>query len=615
MKEIKAFPFFINAVKSFRKGAPEILKYLLWVLFLISAIILPVFWGITKALMMRRGMNVMTNSTVSRFLLSPDGAVVLVLGALVLFLGIVLELCGFVIISSRSIKGQPPCNHRMLVVENLKFIPKLLHFGGLLLLVYFLLLVPISGSGFKLSFLSIKIPNFIMEFIESKPLYLAIYAMITVGVIYYAFRWVFTFHFMVIEGLDANAAMKKSAALYRKTGKSFFKLVVAVPIIGVIIGLILITLWLVAMAALTLKLDLTKVANRSAMMSLLLIQHMGVWLMVSLAIPYQIHYLSEVFYTFVKDDPEYGYLYDQYPEAPSKVKASMADRLFKHSRGILGLILVGMIVLAIPLGQYFDELFMMPSRSQIVAHRGGGFAAPENSLSGIKEAITLGAAFAEVDVQRTADGHYVLNHDNTLKRATGHNVRVQDLSLEELKGFTLLFKGEPKEGEKIPTLEELLDASKGKIRLFLELKGKTADEKMVDDVVKIVRDKGMEADVVLVSLDYKIIQYIEEKYSSFTSGFIYFLSFGDNASLVGDMLILEEGEATSERVASIQASGKKVVVWTVNQVENMTSVLQIGPDAVITDEVASLKEEVSRYNSQTNRDRMLKLFLDAPLGK
>ena len=61
----------------------------------------------------------------------------------------------------------------------------------------------------------------------------------------------------------------------------------------------------------------------------------------------------------------------------------------------------------------------VPGNVIVTAHKGFSSVAPENSLSAIRKAIEVGADFAEIDVQETADGEIVLNHDRDLMRVAG----------------------------------------------------------------------------------------------------------------------------------------------------------------------------------------------------
>ena len=86
---------------------------------------------------------------------------------------------------------------------------------------------------------------------------------------------------------------------------------------------------------------------------------------------------------------------------------------------------------------------------RIVAHRGGGLLAPENTLAGIRLARNLGFDGVEFDVKLTADGVPVLMHDDTLERTTDGSGAVADTSYQQITEldaggwFGNEFSGEP----------------------------------------------------------------------------------------------------------------------------------------------------------------------------
>lgn len=89
---------------------------------------------------------------------------------------------------------------------------------------------------------------------------------------------------------------------------------------------------------------------------------------------------------------------------------------------------------------------------RIVAHRGGGLLAPENTLAGIRLARNLGFVGVEFDVKLTADGVPVLMHDDTLERTTNGSGAVAQASYREIASldaggwFGNEFSGEPVPG-------------------------------------------------------------------------------------------------------------------------------------------------------------------------
>ncbi|NET52426.1 MAG: glycerophosphodiester phosphodiesterase, partial [Merismopedia sp. SIO2A8] len=68
----------------------------------------------------------------------------------------------------------------------------------------------------------------------------------------------------------------------------------------------------------------------------------------------------------------------------------------------------------------------------ITAHRGSSDAAPENTMSAINLALQEQADYAEIDIQQTKDSSLVLLHDSNLKRVTGIERNIWELSDDEV---------------------------------------------------------------------------------------------------------------------------------------------------------------------------------------
>ncbi|QNO15595.1 glycerophosphodiester phosphodiesterase [Alkalicella caledoniensis] len=110
--------------------------------------------------------------------------------------------------------------------------------------------------------------------------------------------------------------------------------------------------------------------------------------------------------------------------------------------------------------------------TRIIAHRGASGGAPENTMSAFKKALDMGSHGIETDVQMTKDGVLILCHDETVERTTNGKGFIKDFTYSELRKLDAGIKfSEEFKGEKIPTLEELLQLLSGKeIILNLELK-------------------------------------------------------------------------------------------------------------------------------------------------
>lgn len=238
--------------------------------------------------------------------------------------------------------------------------------------------------------------------------------------------------------------------------------------------------------------------------------------------------------------------------------------------------------------------------------------ASENSLDGIIKAAEYGCAGSETDIQRTKDGEYIINHDTTFLRLCGVNKKPSEMTLSEIKKHRIKDTTGSGEMLEVPTLEELLDTGKGKIKLFLELKGQTADYQMVDDVVAMVKAKDMVDEVVLISLNYAAINYAEETYPEFETGILIFGGVGDLRKLNCDMIIMEEEMTNTTTVNLIHDADKTVGVWTVNTWEAMYHFLDLDVDTVITDDIKmafEVKEELAnRSDAIKMRDLVEGMF-------
>ncbi len=114
----------------------------------------------------------------------------------------------------------------------------------------------------------------------------------------------------------------------------------------------------------------------------------------------------------------------------------------------------------------------------VAAHRGDWFWAPENSLSAFQNCIEMGVDIIELDVRMSKDGVPVIIHDLTLDRTTTGKGNVADWTLDSLKTLYLKDATGVTTQERIPTLEEVMNFTKGKILIYLD--------KSVDKVEKLL---------------------------------------------------------------------------------------------------------------------------------
>lgn len=100
-----------------------------------------------------------------------------------------------------------------------------------------------------------------------------------------------------------------------------------------------------------------------------------------------------------------------------------------------------------------------------VAHRGASAYEPENTLLAFQRAIELGAVMSELDLHLSKDRELVVIHDFTVDQMTNGHGAVKDLTLAQLQTL------DAGKGERIPTLQQVIDLVRGRNGLYLELKG------------------------------------------------------------------------------------------------------------------------------------------------
>ncbi|MFN3269053.1 MAG: glycerophosphodiester phosphodiesterase [Candidatus Kapaibacteriota bacterium] len=152
----------------------------------------------------------------------------------------------------------------------------------------------------------------------------------------------------------------------------------------------------------------------------------------------------------------------------------------------------------------------------VVAHRGASAVAPENTLASFEEAISVGAHFIEMDIQATADGVPIVFHDKGLSRTTDGKGIASQLTFEELKKFDSgKWFGNEFAGERIPSLEEVLQFVNG--RIFLNLELKNLGNNSQQNIAKILEliEKYNYCDKVIISSFYheqlKIVKRLNSK--------------------------------------------------------------------------------------------------------
>lgn len=113
----------------------------------------------------------------------------------------------------------------------------------------------------------------------------------------------------------------------------------------------------------------------------------------------------------------------------------------------------------------------------VVGHRGAAAVMPENTLKGFRYAMEVGVDSVECDVHLTRDDRLVVMHDATVDRTTNGHGAIRDLRYARIRSL------DAGDGERVPTLDEVLELVQGRTPLLCELKGMGVEEAAVAAVM------------------------------------------------------------------------------------------------------------------------------------
>lgn len=128
----------------------------------------------------------------------------------------------------------------------------------------------------------------------------------------------------------------------------------------------------------------------------------------------------------------------------------------------------------------------------VASHRGDWRNFCENSMEGILSAIDMGVDIVEIDLQRTKDGHLIIMHDETIDRTTTGKGKISELTLDSIQKVNLRNGCAIATMQKVPTLEEVLVATKGKAMLNLD-----KADRYFEQVMNLLKKTGTTRQIVM----------------------------------------------------------------------------------------------------------------------
>lgn len=221
----------------------------------------------------------------------------------------------------------------------------------------------------------------------------------------------------------------------------------------------------------------------------------------------------------------------------------------------------------------------------IIAHRGASAYEPENTLRAFELAIRQGAQMIELDLHASSDQQVVVIHDFTLDHTTNLKGRVNQRTLAEIK------QADAGKGERIPTLEETLDLTQGKVRLYLEIK----DPRAAAGILRTIRTRHCQDEVMLASFDIDLMRRLGEEVRDIELGLILghqtlnpAVRFREAFPWIAlrhinyQTLCLQVELCFGYLARRTRASGKKLYIWTADDERQFARMTSMGVDGIVT---------------------------------
>ena len=230
----------------------------------------------------------------------------------------------------------------------------------------------------------------------------------------------------------------------------------------------------------------------------------------------------------------------------------------------------------------------------IVAHRGDKVYAPENTLSAFMQAVKKGADGVEFDVKLSADGQVIVLHDQTVDRTTNGTGNAARLTLAELRELDagVQFPGQFP-GERIPSLDEVFETIGKRIYMNVELTNYlTPNDALVPKVVDLVKKHGVQSRVLFSSFLAHNLQKVRQLLPEVPRGLLTLPGlmglWGRTFNLRGDYAYLHPHfkDVNIALVTRIHAAGNRVNTWTVTAEADITRMIGLGLDGIITGDLA-----------------------------
>ena len=583
------------------------------------AVFKPLLTGVMKLALKVQGLSYLSDETIGTFIRSPLTWFFLLLIVLGMAFFTLFDICCIITCIHASFRKQA-MPLLALMRKGLKTSLRVIYQRNIVMILYLLIIIPMTHalviSGYITKF---TVPQFIVDYIMSHTWLAILYIGFWIYIGLRSFHWIYSLHYFCLENCNFKQARKRSWKLQKNHYWTDLIIVLgwSAACIGIYYGVILSGSWLVSRVNQALPTqDLFSSLTLSGIS--LLLDVCGA-LFFCFDLPLFFICISLLFYYRKAAAGErIPRVFRDLDNAYRITNTRWVKKIYMYRKRIITLSIV--VVIGVNFAYNFADrrgvLHMgLDNPVEVTAHRGYSAVYPENTIPAFKGAIQVGADWAELDVQQTADGEVIVMHDSNLKRTTGLDKEVWQVTWDEIKDLDNGSWFDKKyQTVRIPTLEEVLKVCRGKIHLNIEIKPSGHDKDLEEQVAKLLKKYHMRDTCVVSSLKYDSLRKIKQADDSIETAYITSVSYGNFTDLeYADGYSVESTLLSKSFVNKAQKAGKQIYVWTVNSEERLEKVVGMGIDNVITDDPVMAKELIYEQEHSTFWDRYVKQLLQ--IGK
>ena len=553
------------------------------------------------------GYTYLTIENIFNFLLNPITLIMLVLLIIYLTIVTIFDISSLIILYDISYKKEK-ISTTDLIRLSLSKCKRILNIKNISVSFLVLFLMPFLSIGVSTNVItSIKIPEFIMDFINSNSTLSIMYFIVYLLLLSLMLKWLYSLHYMVLENKSFKEARKNSKELIKGNKIIDILKIFLVQIITSIIYILFILLGVFIIIFFSKIFSSTNIIESISItiVWLFIVLVLILFSFISNAISYAT--ISALFYKH-KTDKNEKINHINYKQI---IKEKKQSKVFKY-------IFVIIIFLALIGGSLFTYQVITGKtnlnieyvrKMEITAHRGASVKYPENTMSAFRGAKELGADWIELDVQQTKDKQIVVSHDTNLLRVTGVNKDIIDMNYSEIEKLDAgSFFNKKFKDEKIPLLSEVLEYAKNNnIRLNIELKPTGKETDFEKQVVDLIKKYDFENRCVITSQMYDVLKNVKKVNKDIKTVYVMSIAIGNiTDAKSADAFSVEASNVNTYLVSKVHNEGKELYAWTVNTEESISKMIDMNVDNIITDNIELGKELVEKSKNSNLINEFIK---------